>query len=77
MLPCVVLFRKGVAVDRVVGFRDLGAKDDFTTKTLERLLLKKGIIDEKKVDDEYRDVEGVNSRGRSVRSSINYDSDSD
>lgn len=35
-------FRKGIAVDRVVGFQDLGGKDDFTTKALEVLLIKKG-----------------------------------
>lgn len=34
--------RKGVAVDRLVGFQDLGGKDDFSTKTLEVLLIKKG-----------------------------------
>lgn len=37
-----VNFRKGVAIDRLVGFQDLGGKDDFTTKTLEALLLRKG-----------------------------------
>ncbi|PIA25074.1 hypothetical protein AQUCO_00800089v1 [Aquilegia coerulea] len=75
MLPCVIMFRKGVAVDRVVGFQDLGAKDDFTTRTLERLLIKKGIIDEKKYEDEDGNVDGESRR--SVRSSVNYDSDSD
>ena len=35
-------FRKGIAVDRLVGFQDLGRKDDFTTKALEVLLIKKG-----------------------------------
>jgi hypothetical protein len=35
-------FRKGIAVDRLVGFQDLGGKDDFTTKALEVLLIKKG-----------------------------------
>lgn len=35
-------FRKGIAVDRLIGFQDLGGKDDFTTKTLENLLIKKG-----------------------------------
>ena len=31
MLPCVLMFVGGVAVDRIVGFEDLGAKDDFPT----------------------------------------------
>lgn len=34
--------RNGIAIDRIVGFQDLGGKDDFTTKTLELFLLKKG-----------------------------------
>ena len=31
VLPCVLMFSTGVAVDRVAGFDDYGAKDDFTT----------------------------------------------
>jgi len=74
-LPCVIFFRKGVAGDRLVGFEDLGAKDDFPTKKLENLLMKKGIIREKKRDeggDDYSE-----SIRRSVRSSAYSDSDSD
>ncbi|XP_044486999.1 thioredoxin domain-containing protein PLP3B-like [Mangifera indica] len=75
-LPCVVLFRKGIAVDRLVGFQDLGGKDDFTTKTLEVTLIKKGIISEKKDEvDEEDDYE--ENRRRTVRSSVDQDSDSD
>ncbi|KAI3461938.1 hypothetical protein Pfo_018601 [Paulownia fortunei] len=74
-LPCVILFRKGVAVDRLVGFQDLGGKDDFTTKTLENLLLKKGLIEEKKQHD--HDDDYLEDKHRTVRSSVNPDSDSD
>ncbi|KAL9378577.1 hypothetical protein Peur_029912 [Populus x canadensis] len=54
-LPCVMLFRyytkictvhffsKGIAIDRLVGFQDIGGKDDFATRTLEIILIKKGI----------------------------------
>jgi len=31
VLPCVIMFSTGVAVDRVAGFDDFGAKDDFST----------------------------------------------
>jgi hypothetical protein len=31
VLPCVVMFKNGVSVDRVVGFEQLGGKDDFPT----------------------------------------------
>jgi hypothetical protein len=39
-----VLFyiRKGIAVDRLVGFEDLGGKDDFSTRALENILKRKG-----------------------------------
>jgi hypothetical protein len=39
-----VLFyiRKGIAVDRLVGFEDLGGKDDFSTTALENILKRKG-----------------------------------
>ncbi|XP_039003944.1 thioredoxin domain-containing protein PLP3B-like [Hibiscus syriacus] len=75
-LPCVIIFRKRVAVDRLVGFQDLGGKDDFATRTLEVFLIKKGIISEKKNEDDEDDVYDE-SRRRSVRSSVNHDSDSE
>ncbi|KAF5752456.1 thioredoxin domain-containing protein PLP3B [Tripterygium wilfordii] len=76
-LPCVILFRKGIATDRLIGFQDLGGKDDFTTKKLEVLLLKKGIIAGRK-GDEDDDVEGYNEdKSRTVRSSVDPDSDSE
>lgn len=75
-LPCVILFRKGIGFDRLIGFQDLGGKDDFSTKTLENLLIKKGVIKESKENEEDDDNE-VNSRGRSVRSSATQDSDSE
>lgn len=37
-----LFFSKGIAMDRFVGFQDLGAKDDFSTTKLENLLVKKG-----------------------------------
>lgn len=36
--------RKGIATDRLVGFQDLGGKDDFSTKALEILFTKKGDV---------------------------------
>ncbi|XP_042403440.1 thioredoxin domain-containing protein PLP3B-like [Zingiber officinale] len=41
-LPCVILFRNDIAFDRIVGFQDLGSKDDFTARALENLLKRKG-----------------------------------
>ena len=43
-LPCIISFIDGVAGDRIVGFEELGGKDDFTTERLETRLLKGGAI---------------------------------
>ncbi|XP_027075015.2 thioredoxin domain-containing protein PLP3A isoform X2 [Coffea arabica] len=75
-LPCVIFFRNGIAIDRLVGFQDLGGKDDFTTKALEILLLRKEMIKENKLEEEEDDDYHEN-RQRTVRSSVNADSDSD
>ncbi|XP_027347472.1 thioredoxin domain-containing protein PLP3B [Abrus precatorius] len=75
-LPCVILFRQGVAVDRLIGFQDLGGKDDFMSKTLEALLIKKGVIEEKRDEDDADDSYHENKH-RAIRSSVIADSDSD
>ena len=36
VLPTICLFKKGVLVDKIVGFEDLGGKDDFKTIDLVR-----------------------------------------
>lgn len=78
-LPCVILFRNGIGFDRIVGFEDLGAKDDFTAKALENLLKRKGIINERKskYDDENATDDVDPARNRRVRSSTIEGSDSD
>lgn len=45
ILPCIVFFLNGVAVDRLVGFDELGAKDDFKTDAFEAKLLKAGVVE--------------------------------
>ncbi|CAA2961137.1 thioredoxin domain-containing PLP3B-like [Olea europaea subsp. europaea] len=70
-----LFFRKGIAIGRLVGFDDMGGKDDFSTRTLEVLLLKKGMIDEKKGEEDNDDY--LDSKRTSVRSSVYPDSDSD
>ncbi|KAH0456421.1 hypothetical protein IEQ34_014328 [Dendrobium chrysotoxum] len=77
-LPCVVLFRNGISFDRVTGFQDLGSKDDFTTRALEHLFKRKGILGERKGDnDEHAEEEIDSGRSRSIRTSTNAGSDSD
>eukprot|EP00823_Brevimastigomonas_motovehiculus_P004734 TRINITY_DN3229_c0_g1_i1.p1 TRINITY_DN3229_c0_g1~~TRINITY_DN3229_c0_g1_i1.p1 ORF type:complete len:248 (-),score=59.67 TRINITY_DN3229_c0_g1_i1:239-982(-) len=44
MLPTVVIFIDGKAVDRIVGFDELGGQDDFTTAAFASRLSKSGVI---------------------------------
>ncbi len=44
MLPTVIMFIDGVAQDRIVGFDELGACDDFPTIALTRRLIKGGVL---------------------------------
>ncbi|CAK0786039.1 hypothetical protein CVIRNUC_009252 [Coccomyxa viridis] len=44
VLPCLIMFSGGVAADRVAGFDDFGAKDSFSTDSVERRLLKSGVV---------------------------------
>ncbi|KAJ3342769.1 hypothetical protein HDU83_005960 [Entophlyctis luteolus] len=39
VLPCVIPFIKGVSVDRLIGFEELGESDSFQTAVLERRLI--------------------------------------
>ena len=38
------MFMDGIAVDRIIGFEELGNKDDFPTMALTRLLVNSGVI---------------------------------
>ncbi|KAF9928354.1 hypothetical protein FBU30_002435 [Linnemannia zychae] len=51
VLPCVISFTDGVAVDRLVGFDELGNSDNFSTSMLELRYKAAGVIeDDKKAD---------------------------
>lgn len=52
VLPCIVCFIDGVAVDRIVGFEDFNNKDDFPTMALTRRLVRTGAL--KAVTDEEK-----------------------
>ena len=43
-LPCIISFVDGTAVDRITGFDELGAKDDFPTSKLEARLEQGGAV---------------------------------
>jgi hypothetical protein len=40
----MIIFMDGVAVDRIVGFEELGARDDFPQISLTRRLIKSGVL---------------------------------
>ena len=44
VLPTVICFMDGVSFDRIVGFEELGGKDEFPTLLLTRRLVKTGCI---------------------------------
>ena len=44
MLPTIILFENGVAIDRITGFEELGGQDDFPTMNLVRRLVKGGVL---------------------------------
>ncbi len=44
VLPAVLMFADGVAVDRAVGFGDFGARDDFSAAVVERRLARSGVL---------------------------------
>ncbi|KAF9382737.1 hypothetical protein CPB97_006988 [Podila verticillata] len=51
ILPCVISFTDGLAVDRLIGFEELGNTDNFSTTMLELRYKTVGVIeDDKKVD---------------------------
>ena len=43
-LPTIIMFMDGIAVDRIIGFEELGNKDEFPTMALSRLLVNSGVI---------------------------------
>lgn len=45
MLPTILLLDKNIVVDRILGFTDLGNRDDFKTEMLEWRLALKDVIE--------------------------------
>jgi len=44
VLPTIIFFKDGIAVDRMVGFEDVGGNDDFKTELLEKRIEKAGLL---------------------------------
>jgi len=65
VLPCVVFFRGGVAVGRVVGFDGLGGRDDFSTAALERSMRACGaVVDPRRAGEEGGDLDDEDEGGK-------------
>jgi len=62
VLPCIVMFRDGVAIDRIVGFEELGGTDDFPQLRLEKRLADKGVIEYKRDDIDSDEEEEMQAR---------------
>ena len=83
MLPTIVLFKDGIAIDRVVGFDELGGTSEFETSVMERRLAKGGVILVKADGDaeEAKRRDGVKGSIRSNAAQrgggLNSDSDND
>ena len=75
LLPCLILFCNGVAVDRLAGFDELGSKDDFTTNRLEKRLLESNVILEPQKPQDSEDED--DQLCRNVRSSAHEMADED
>ncbi|KAF9186101.1 hypothetical protein BGZ49_004219 [Haplosporangium sp. Z 27] len=52
VLPCVIAFTDGIAVDRLIGFEELGNTDNFSTTMLELRYKTAGVIE----DDSKKDT---------------------
>ncbi len=68
VLPCLIIFRDGVTVDRITGFEELGCSDDFSTHVFERRLKQARALKKKQKteSDDDEDDEDWNRAGRSV-----------
>ncbi|KAF8941227.1 thioredoxin domain-containing protein C2F3.12c-like protein [Dissophora ornata] len=51
MLPCVIAFTDGIAVDRLIGFEELGNTDNFSTAMLELRYKTAGVIEDDSKND--------------------------
>jgi thioredoxin-like negative regulator of GroEL len=69
MLPCVIFFVNGVAIDRVVGFDELGGVDDFRTAALEARMKASGVLEDNEVKSSDQVAEAEQIR-QTVRSGI-------
>ncbi|KAK5713166.1 hypothetical protein LTR15_011529 [Elasticomyces elasticus] len=66
VLPCVVCFKAGLGVGRVLGFEGLGNGHSFSVQELEAKLLSFGVLDRSKVVDEDGQGRMLRERGEEM-----------
>jgi thioredoxin-like negative regulator of GroEL len=57
VLPTIVCFLDGKAVDRIVGFSEFGARDDFPTWLMAKRLVAAEMIKEAEFEEAWQDDE--------------------
>ncbi len=61
MLPTIICFIDGVAKDRIVGFEELGGKDEFKTLVLTRRLVKSKVIQPRNKEERGFNMKNYNN----------------
>ncbi|KAF9401536.1 hypothetical protein BGZ94_005181 [Podila epigama] len=74
VLPCVISFTDGMAVDRLIGFEELGNTDNFSTAMLELRYKTVGVIEQDK-KEEKRNLKKKSIFGRDYGSDEGTDDD--
>lgn len=75
-MPTICLIKDGKSVDFIVGFGDLGGKEDFQTRVLEQRIAKAGVIE---CSDDHVPAENprANHITKSIRGKRSDDTSSD
>lgn len=77
VLPCLVLFKNGVAFDRIVGFEEFKSRDDFDTHIVEKRLLAAEILKKKVKTEDDSDDEDFDNGPRRILGALQQTRDSD
>ena len=71
VLPCLVFFLNGVAVDRAVGFDEYGARDDFPVSAVEKRMMTSMVIVPPQLGEDDSDPEDLpEHRRRALKQSL-------
>lgn len=77
VLPAIFCFLKGITVDRIIGFDDLGNSDDFPTSVLEQRMMSSGVIGGKSKKSVDTSIFGRQKNSKNLNESDDSNSDDD